>query len=593
MEKIEKERAVRGIATSHGIALGKLLFFTHDEGSVNEVNVSDGQVENEVVRYERAVKRTKQDIKRLKKQLEIDRSLEAAAILETQLQILDDPLLTSEIKENIVQSKKNAEFVFHRFLKHYQKKFNEIKDPFFRERGCDLLDISRRILGYLKESGRVSIASLPAGSIVFSHEIAASDVAEANPQNICAIISDTGGATSHAAIVAKAKGIPYIVNVNFGLIEKGINTGIIVDGSTGDVILFPSQKTLASYMKAKEQLDNLYADLEKTCSLKAETCDGFEVKLSANIEMVSEIDLLHKYGGCGVGLFRSEYIFLSKQSFPSEEAQYLIYSQIISAMRGLPIVIRTFDIGGDKQASMDQQAANKGNPYLGCRAIRFLLKERDLFKAQLRAILRASERGKASIMFPMIADLSELNEAKELVAEVQNELSLSRKITEKKVRIGCMIEVPSAAVISDLLARECDFLAIGTNDLIQYLLAVDRSNQAVGELYNPMHPSLIRLIKLIVTQASQYGTPVCVCGEIAGDPRFTPLLIGLGVHELSVSIRNLPLIKKVVRQTSVVRSHQLAEEVLSLSTSSEIQELLNAEFRSAMPDDYHYVNLYC
>ncbi len=584
----EKESTICGIPTSHGIAIGKLVFFTHDEGSVNEINVSDEQVKNEVIRYERAVKRTKQDIKRLKKQLEIDRSLEAAAILETQLQILDDPLLTSEIKENIVQSKKNAEFVFHRFLQQYQKKFNEIKDPFFRERGCDLLDISRRILGYLKESGRVSIASLPMGSIVFSHEIAASDVAEAHPQNICAIISDTGGATSHAAIVAKAKGIPYIVNVSFSSIEVAVNSEIIVDGSTGEIILHPLGKTLTQYKKAKKQLDSLYNELEKTCSLKSETWDGFEVKLSANIEMVSEIDALHQYGGCGVGLFRSEYIFLSKQSIPSEEAQYLIYSQIISAMKGLPIVIRTFDLGGDKQ-----QAWQKASPYLGSRAIRFLLKEKDLFKAQIRAILRASERGAASIMFPMIADLSELTEAKELIAEVQNELSLSRKITEKKVRIGCMIEVPSAAVISDLLAKECDFLAIGTNDLIQYLFAVDRSNQAVGEHYNSMHPALIRMIKLIVTQASQYGTPVCVCGEIAGDPRFTPLLIGLGVHELSVSIRNLPLIKKVVRQTSVVRAHQLAEQVLELASSSEIQELLNAEFRSIMPDDYHYVNLYC
>ncbi|MCB1149182.1 MAG: phosphoenolpyruvate--protein phosphotransferase, partial [Chlamydiia bacterium] len=295
-------------------------------------------------------------------------------------------------------------------------------------------------------------------------------------------------------------------------------------------------------------------------------------------------------GGSGVGLFRSEYIFLSKQCFPSEEEQYLIYSRIVERMKGLPIVIRTFDVGGDKLI-VEQQASHKGNPYLGCRAIRFLLKERDIFKAQLRAILRAAENGKVSILFPMVSDLSELMEAKEIIAEVQDELWPGKRKIDPKVRIGCMIEVPSAALIADLLARECDFLAIGTNDLVQYLLAVDRCNQAINKLYTPMHPALIRLIKLVVTQASELNVPVSVCGEIAGDPRFTPLLIGLGVHELSVSLRNYPLIKQAIRRTSIIRAHELADEVVGLTTPDEIREALTREYKRIMPEDCHDLTL--
>ncbi len=585
-----RESLIRGNPISHGIAIGNLALFTHDNGAIPQRDVPLSEVPHELDRYDEALKNTKKDLQRLKEQLESDRSQEAAAILETHLQLLDDPILVTEIKDNIVKTKKNADYVFQCFLLQYQKKFNEIKDLFFRERGCDLLDISRRVLGHLRGAERSSLALMPPNTIVFSHEVAASDVAEVDLQNICAIISDTGGNTSHAAIVAKAKGIPYVANVSYELIESALNTEVIVDAQAGDIILFPSKKTLSKFHRARKQIYATFQELEKICPLKAETYDGYKMGLVANIEMVNEIELLHQYGVAGVGLFRSEYIFLSKQKFPTEEEQFDIYSRIVSEMRGLPIVIRTFDIGGDK-LTIEQQATHKGNPYLGCRAIRFLLREPDIFRAQIRAILRASEKGNVSIMFPMISDLSELIEAKELIAEVQNELSHSGKTIEKKVRIGCMIEVPSAAMIADLLAKECDFIAIGTNDLVQYLLAVDRSNQAVNKLYNPMHPALIRMLKLVVGQASQYGVPVSVCGEIAGDPRFTPLLIGLGINELSVSLRNLPLIKKVIRHTSVVRCHELVEEVQSLSTPGEIQDLLNQEFQSTFPEEYHHIAL--
>lgn len=582
--KSQKESLVQGIPISHGIASGRLILFVHTQDLIPEIPIDEADLPAEINRYLNALIKTKQDMKRLKKQFEMDDSQEAAAILETHLQILEDPLLCDEIPNRIRTAKKNADFIFYQFLNQYNKRFEEIQDPFFRERGRDLLDISRRVLSHLRKKERSSLSLLPPGTVVFSHEIAASDVAEASPKQIAAIITDMGGATSHAALVAKAKGIPYVANVHSSQLETAFNSEVIVDGRTGEIILFPTKKTILKYMMAKDRLTQLFRDLENTCNLQAETADGYTLKLSANIEMVSEIEQLHRYGGGGVGLFRSEYIFLSKQAFPSEEEQFIIYSQIVDKMKGKPIVIRTFDVGGDK-VTLEQQASHQGNPYMGCRAIRFFLKERELFKSQIRAILRASERGSVSMMFPMISELSELLETKAIIREVQKESG----ITRKKIRIGCMIEVPSAAMISDLLAKECDFLSIGTNDLVQYLLAVDRSCQAVNALYTPMHPAVIRTIKLVISQASAFGLPVSVCGEIAGDPRFTSLLIGLGVHELSVSIRNLPLIKKAIRHVSVVRSHKFAEEILQCKTVYEVQELLEEEYRSIMPVDFHRI----
>ena len=588
MKLKQKELLIQGTPISHGIAIGRLAAFTHEQKSIPEREIPKNEVRKEVRRYERALKCTKNDLQRLKKLLEMDNSHEAAAILDTHLQLLEDPILVAEVKEKISESRKNADFIFQGFLQKYQQRFDEIQDLFFRERGCDLLDISRRVLEHLGGSERASLASIPPNTIVFTNEVSASDVAEANLQNICAIVSHEGSPTTHAAIVAKAKGISYIANVSSDVIEEALGTEVIVDARSGNLILYPTKKTLSKYRKVQQQINDSFQELEKNCSLQAETYDGYKVGLMANIEMVNEIERLHEYGCAGVGLFRSEYIYLAKQRFPSEEEQFVIYSQIVSSMRGLPIVIRTFDVGGDK-LSVEEQATHKGNPYLGCRAIRFLLQRPDIFRAQIRAILRASERGNVSIMFPMITDLSELIEAKELIAEVQNELYHSGKIIENKVRIGCMIEVPSAAMISDHLAKECDFIAIGTNDLVQYLLAVDRSNQSVNKLYTPMHPALIRIIKLVVGQAGEYGVPVSVCGEIAGDPRFTPLLIGLGVSELSVSLRNLPLIKKVIRNISIVRCHQLVEKVQTLTSPAEIQELLNKEFQTLFPEEYGHI----
>lgn len=585
MKVKEREVVLRGLPISQGVAIGSLTYFTHTPNVIPDRPIPPDAIENEIQRWRRALIHCKQDIKRLKKQLEIDNSEEAVAVLGAHIQIMDDPLLTTEMEERIRNLKKNAEYVFQAFINEYQRRFNQIEDLFFKERCKDLLDIARRILAHLMNSARFSLTELPENSIVYAQELAASEVAEARQSCVSAFISEQGGTTSHAAIVAKAKGIPYVANIDFEIVKSALNTTVIVDGRTGQVILFPTPETLSKYEKIRTRLANIFQALEKTSTLRSETYDGYSVRLSANIEMINELDLLHKYGGYGVGLFRSEYIFLSKQKFPTEEEQYIIYRSMTERMKGLPITIRTFDVGGDK-LTIEQQNAMQGNPYLGCRALRFLLKERDIFRAQLKAILRASEHGQVSVMFPMVSGLPELLETKKIIQEAKDELAEEGKFTGNILRIGCMVEVPSAAMIADILAKECDFLSIGTNDLIQYSLAVDRQNPVINMLHTPMHPGLIRLIKLIVDLAKRHNVPVSICGEIAADPRFTPLLLGLGVRELSVALRHLPWIKKVIRSTSIVDAYAMTQEALKLSTSTDVQKLLTSFLLSNLPEEF-------
>jgi phosphotransferase system enzyme I (PtsI) len=579
---LSQEITLRGIPISPGIAIGKPFFFSFEEDVILEKALAANQIDTEVKRYHEALSLSRTDVKRLQHQMEEEKVLEVVSILDTHLQIMNDPLLTAEVEKEIRKCKKNAEFILHNLVEQYQEKFQAMLDPFFRERGRDLFDISKRIHGHLCKNQRASLADIPSGSIVVARDLAVSEVAEAKIGSLAALLTEKGAETSHVAIVARTKGTPYIVNLDLSVLETCREGWIIVDGRTGDVILNPTREVLATYRKEIELLESQSRALEKLIILPSETLDGHTIRISANMEMMSELDKIHQYGDCGVGLFRSEYLFLSKRQFPNEEEQFSLYKNIVQKMQGLPIVIRTFDVGGDKP-TMQDEVVPEVNPYLGLRAIRFLLKEKEIFKQQLRAIVRASMYGNVSIMFPMVSGLPELLEAKAIVREVQGEFCRSNNISMAPLRIGCMIEVPSAAIISDLLAKECDFLSIGTNDLVQYSLAADRTSQAVSTVYTPTHPSVIRLIKLIISQATQLGVPVAVCGEIAADPRFTPLLIGLGIHELSVASRYLPIIKHAIRSTTFLDAVELSEKALSLSTPIEIQELLAQEYQKHLP----------
>lgn len=587
MTQKDVEIHLKGISISRGIGIGKAVFLSPEKEYIPNFKVNTKEVESEVLRYRRAITRGCDEINLLQNQLKKEKITEGVDILESYMQMMQDPLLTVGVENSIRQSCRNAEQVFYETINFYQTRFSKIIDPFFRERFKDIQDVSKRILSFLKESYRVSLADIPEESVVFAYDLTAIEVAEANITKISAFITTSGGISSHAAIVAKAKGIPYVTNIHLEGLEICSDAIAIVDGRTGEVFINPSEETILRYANIKKTLGIHFKLLSDCSSNRSETYDGYHVKLSANIEMSHEVNLLHEYGGHGVGLYRSEYEFLSLGKFPVEEEQFITYRRMVELMQGLPIVIRTFDIGGDKQMSCYPNKLET-NPIMGCRAIRFLLQERDLFKSQLRAILRASIYGDVSILFPMISALSELHEAKQIFYEAQEELLHAGVPFSRNISIGCMIEVPSAAIISDLLAKECDFLSIGTNDLIQYSLAVDRSNQLISGLYTPTHPSVIRLIKLIVNEVNHQGIPVTVCGEVAADPRFTSLLLGLGVHELSVAPRHIPIIKNAIRSASIVDATALAEKVLTLASANEIQELLNEAYYQLVPDDCIY-----
>jgi phosphotransferase system enzyme I (PtsI) len=576
------EVILKGKPICRGIAIGMPYFLNRDECKVQELNITSDQIEKEFERYQTAIFRSKRDIKHLQQQLEAESALEGILILDAQLEMLQDPLLTIEVENEIQTSLKNAEFAFQKVLLAFQSKVDALGDAFFVERFKDLKDVSRRIFNYLHESGNFSVNQAPHHSIVCAQDLTATDTAEATASCVGAFITESGGATSHAAIVAKSKGIPYITSINLQVLKEHADRLVIVDGRKGLIILNPREETQKKYEGLKQQMQHQTKALEEIVNWPAETYDGYSLRLSANLEMSHEVGLVHQLGGGGIGLFRSEYIFLPKKDIPSEDEQFKIYSHIIEQMKDLPIVIRTFDLGGDKSSLYSALTKEKKFP-IGCNFTRYLLREQELFKAQLRAILRASARGNVSILFPMISTLTELLKAKQMVYQVQEELGL-----EQPIRIGCMIEVPSAAVIADCFAKECDFLSIGTNDLIQYSLAIDRNDQECGELNEPTDPSIIRLIKLIAHEASQVGIPVTVCGEIASDPRFTPLLLGLGVQELSVTPRCLPLIKNAIRNTSIVDAVHLAEKALTLTTAQEVLQLISQEYKKNVPHDLFY-----
>lgn len=583
--QLGQEVIVKGCPVCRGIAIGKPFFLNRDDFTIFEIRIPAAHMQREIERYRHALSRSKQDIKRLQKQLEMESAAEGILILEAQLEMLQDPLLTTEIEKEIKKNKKNVEFVFQQALLKYQERFKAIGDTFFTERFQDLQDLSRRIFSYLNESGNLSLNDVPPNSIVCAQELTASDAASAHSFCVSAFITETGGITSHAAIVAKAKGIPYATNISLRILKEQALHLMILDGRTGKVILNPSKETLKEYEILKSRMQHQFKVLEQVTKWPAQTFDGYSIRLSANLDMTHEIDLIHELGGQGIGLFRSEYIFLPKNEIPSEEEQFKIYQRIIERMKGLPVVIRTFDIGGDKTLLIPPFPTEQ-NSFLNYRAIRFLLKERVLFKTQLRAILRASVNRNVRILFPMISTLSELREAKGMLQEARQELNLFHPI-----RIGCMVEVPSTALTIDHFAKECDFLSIGTNDLVQYALAIDRSEQAWHEFYEPTDPSVIRLIKLVTSEANKAQIPVSICGEIASDPRFTALLLGLGIQELSVTPRYLPVIKNAIRKTSIVDAVQLAEKVLNMTTAQEVLEVIVNDYNKNFPDDLFY-NIY-
>ncbi len=572
-----KEHRLLGLPISPGISVGKLLFLPEKEVPISELTLAYEEVEYEINRYYKALRNSHSDIVSLQKQAEKQRGGdEIVSILKSHIEIIKDPILTEDVVDAIRKRCKNAEYVFSSIIGEIKEKFIKSGKNFLSERVQDIQDVSKRIIGYLCSQDKESFRSFSKNLIVFSKEMTPSMVAEVNTSFIKAIVTKKGSNTSHTAIVCRAKGIPYVSNIDFSnfisSVKETDSLSVIVDGNVGEVVVNPVPQTIDYYYK-KSRLVNSNKFLLSSTPAKENEKAKAELKISANIDSVDQISQLRLFfPSIGIGLFRSEFLALVNQEFPSEEQQFLIYKTLAQYIPSNS-VIRAFDLGGDKNFFNKKKNEEFLDNY---RAIRFLLNNEVIFKTQLRAILRATAYGNLRLLLPMVSDVIEVKKTLVLIEKVKDELAQEKEIfIESNLSLGCMVEVPSAVMCIESLSRECNFLSIGTNDLSQFTLGISREKKAPSYLSDLLHPSLIRMIKLVVDGASVYNIPVSICGEASKEKDLLPIFLGLGVKELSVSISYLHNIDQTLQNMDVQKSQSFAKEVLLTSTQKELEECLN------------------
>lgn len=564
------QRRLRGIPASPGIVIAPAFVYDPAAIQVESRLIPPSRVEEEVERFLDAVDQTKAQIRQIRSQVEDEIDLAHGSIFESQLRVLEDPLLIDKTVEEIRTERLNAEFVFHRNIQHIGALFTKIKDQHFRDRDADLLDVGQGVTHNLLGQVRQHFGSFKDEVIVVAHELSPSDTAQMLRSSILGFVCSIGGPTSHTAIMAKALELPAVLGIGSGL--EGIETDdvIIVDGNEGIVVINPTTETLTKYRRARTRAVRRARTMAKLRDLPAETRDGYQITLAANIELPEEVDHVILHGGQGVGLFRTEFLYIGKTDPPDEETQTGVYTEVARRLKPSPVIFRTIDLGGDKFLSTTD-LGKELNPFLGLRAIRLCLDRSDVFITQLRAILRASARGNVQIMLPLISSVEEVREAKALIEEVRNNLLSEGIPIADHVPVGIMVETPSAALTADILAQEVDFFSIGTNDLIQYTLAVDRVNEKVAHLYQPLHPSVLRLLRNVVIAAHREGIWCGLCGEMAADPTMTPILLGAGLDELSMSAVAIPRVKEMIRKISLSDCQAAFNEIMSRSTVRDVQ----------------------
>jgi phosphotransferase system enzyme I (PtsI) len=575
------EVTVPGIAASQGIAYGQIFVYLQSDVEVPGYQVEPEKRIDEVARFDRALVVTRQQISKIKNEVEKNIGPEEAAIFDAHLMVLEDEALIGETIREFESTGRNIETCFHKVSSRYVQAFSEIDDEYLRERAGDLRDVAQRVLHNLLGQAENSLNRLADQRIVVASDISPSESATLDRSAALALVMDTGSKTSHAVIVARSMKIPSVVGMR-NLTSRVTNGDwAIVDGYDGVVILNPSESTLFRYGKIQEQKKSFEARLLEVNRQPAVTLDGVTISLMANIEKAEEVTRAKAYYAEGVGLYRTEFLFLNTSRVPSEQEQFLAYKSVVEAMAPLPVIIRSLDLGGDKpMAGKPDWFPKENNPFMGFRAIRFCLEHHDVFKEQLRAILRASAFGKVKLMYPMISGLEELRRANAVLAECIAELKARNVAFDPAMQVGTMIEIPSAAATADLLARECAFFSIGTNDLIQYMLAIDRVNDRIAHLYEPTHPAVLRTLQHIVAEAHKQKLSVSICGEMAGDPVFAPLLLVLGVDCLSMSPAWLPSVKFVIRAMTMADARALAHEALSMDSPKEIYTKCDAFYRA-------------
>ncbi|MCI0707802.1 MAG: phosphoenolpyruvate--protein phosphotransferase [Ignavibacteriae bacterium] len=575
----QQELVLKGIAASPGIAVGPVFFFEKDAPTIEERSVAREDVEREIARLNQALARSGKELRKILEYAQKRLGEHQAKIFEAQVLILEDSFLFDTILKRIQTECKNVEYVVHNEIEKYRLVMLGANDEYTRERAHDVEDVRNRILRNLQEQKLIS--KLEGSAVVVSYNLTAADTMILSRNEVLAYATDAGGVTSHTALLARALKIPAVLGLRE--ITSAVRNGdvVIVDGYSGAVIIRPSDKTVKEYVARRAHFEQFEQQLSGLRDLPAETTDGRHVELSANVEFIQELDFIRMQGADGIGLYRSEILLIGKEVFPSEDEQLQNYKHIADAMFPKRVTIRTFDIGGDK---MMVQKVKERNPFLGWRGIRVLLEKRDLFLEQLRAILRASTRRNIAVLFPMVSNLKEVRAAKEILEQAKSQLRDEKIEFDDKITVGAMIEVPAAAVIMDDLAQEVDFISIGTNDLIQYLLAVDRGNEFVSSLYQEFHPAVVRFIRRIIERAKSHDIWVGMCGEMAGDPMATVLLLGLGLDEFSVVGTSLPEIKKIIRSTSYEEAQRIAQRVLEFETEDEIKSYLRSMMKEKFPD---------
>jgi phosphotransferase system enzyme I (PtsI) len=567
----KQEVIVQGIPASQGIAYGQVFVYIQSNVEVPSYAVDPEKGIDEIARFDRALVITRQQISKIKNEVEKNIGPEEALIFDAHLMVLEDQALIGETIREFEGTGRNIETCFNKVAARYIQAFSEIDDEYLRERAGDIRDVAQRVLQNLLGQAENSLTRLADKRVVVANDISPSDSAGIDRSAALGIVTDSGSKTSHAVIVARSMKVPTVVGVR-DLSQRVQNSDwVIVDGYDGLVIINPSESTLFRYGKIREQREGVESRLLEANRQPAVTLDGVAVTLMANIEKVDEVKLVKDYNAEGVGLFRTEYLYLNSSRVPSEAEQAVAYRTVVESLAPLPVVIRTLDLGGDKpMAGNPGLFPKESNPFMGFRAIRFCLEHTDIFKDQLRAILMASAHGKVRIMYPMISGAEELARANVVLDECKAELRKKRTAFDEKLEVGTMIEIPSAAATSDLLAQECDFFSIGTNDLIQYLLAIDRVNDRIAHLYEPTHPAVLRTLKTIVDEAHRAKIPVSVCGEMAGDPVLVPLLLGLGVDALSMTPPLIPAVRYLVRAMKMADAKKLAKEALGMSSPKDI-----------------------
>lgn len=584
--RTQDEIIVQGIAASPGIAYGQVFLYLQSDVEVPNYQVDPGKRIDEVARFERALLTTRQQIAKIQAEVEKNLGPEEALIFDAHLLVLEDQALIAETIREFETTHLNIETCFNKVSQRYVKAFAEIDDEYLRERAGDIRDVAQRVLQNLLGQAENSLSRLVDQRVVVANDISPSDSASIDRSAALAVVTDSGSRTSHAVIVARSMKVPAVVGVRDLTKRVRANDWVIVDGYDGLVILHPSESTLFRYGKIQAAKRTLETRLLEANRQPAVTLDGERVTIMANIEKVDEVRLVQEYSAEGVGLFRTEYLYLNSARMPSEAEQFLAYKTVAEALAPNPVVIRTLDLGGDKpMAAKPDLFPKESNPFMGFRAIRFCLENPDIFKEQLRAVLLASAFGKIKLMYPMISGREELARANAVLAECKTELRAKGQAFDEKLAVGAMIEIPSAAATADILAQDCDFFSIGTNDLIQYLLAIDRVNDRIAHLYEPAHPAVIRTLKQVVDEAKKEKISVSVCGEMAGDPIFVPLLLGLGVDCLSMTPPHIPAVKYMIRAMSMAEARSLAAEALKMSSPKAIFAMCEDFYRARVQVD--------